>query len=62
LNLKRTFICSASPRDTNTEGNARYAVGQRRTKDRERKLETERAHIVREGRVAEQKSPTSVIN
>jgi hypothetical protein len=31
-------------------------------KDRERKLETEREYIVRESRVAEQKSLTSVIN
>ena len=30
--------------------------------DRERKLETERENIVREGRVAEQKNLTSVIN
>jgi hypothetical protein len=37
-------------------------LGQRRKKDRERKLETEREHIVRENRVAEQKSLTSVIN
>jgi hypothetical protein len=31
-------------------------------KDRERKLEAEREHSVREGCVAEQKSLTSVIN
>jgi hypothetical protein len=36
--------------------------GQRRKEERGRKLETEREHIVREGRVAEQETLTSVIN